>query len=196
MPRPAVNHNALCDEIVATAETLLKETSGKRLVFSDVSDRMGVSQSYVYKFFKNKDALVAELARRWFEKVEQAGEEISSSNLPWQQLLRSHILTTLALKKNAYQDDPQLFATYLNLASTHEALVVQHTRTLADQLRRVLDSGFSSKNSNTDKMLEILLDATVQFRVPHAILNAPNNAAPERANQILDVIIDYFEKEL
>ena len=107
----------MCDEIVATAETLLKETSGKRLVFSDVSDRMGVSQSYVYKFFKNKDALVAELARRWFEKVEQAGEEISSSNLPWQQLIRSHILTTLALKKNAYQDDPQLFATYLNLAS-------------------------------------------------------------------------------
>ena len=192
MPRPRIDEQAVRDRIIEIAETLLIESSGRRLVLSDIAARMGVSQPYVYRHFKNKDALVAELARRWFEKVEEDGENICNSSQSWQDKLRTYVLSMLQLKRKAYDANPELFAAYLRFAESHGAVVEQHIKVLVDQIRRILVS--SVPENDLENIVNLVLDATVQFRVPAAIMSAPLNATPQRAKPVLNAIIEYIER--
>ncbi len=191
MPRPRVDTQEIQNRIVEIAETLLIETSGQRLVLSDIAARMGVSQPYIYQHFKNKDALVAELASRWFAKVESAGQDICASDLLWQEKLRSHILTTLELKKGAYDANPELFKSYLQLAASHIEIIQSHADILKGQVRSILDQQLEQRD--LDETVDLVLDATVLFRVPAAIVAMPDQATADRAERVLDALISFLE---
>ncbi len=191
MPRPQIDARAVRDQIVDIAETLLVESSGQRLVLSDIAVRMGVSQPYIYRHFKNKHALIAELMKRWFDNIEKTGHEICQSGKPWQVKIREHVLETLRLKRAAFDANPELFAAYLNLAKDHQATVSEHTNVLVRQMSQILELGVSE--NNLEEMVNFTLDATVQFRVPVAILNMPEHATQSRAALVMDAVITFIE---
>lgn len=192
MPRPRVDNTAIRNRIVDIAETLLVESSGRRLVLSDIAARMGVSQPYVYRHFKNKQALVGELAMRWFEKIETAGDDICTSGDIWQDKLRAHILTTLKLKRQAYDANPELFAAYLRLAGAYPDSVQQHVQILTGQMRRIIAPAVAEHEC--DELVNLVLDATVQFRVPSAIMDYPAHATAPRAALVLEALIEFIER--
>lgn len=191
MPRPRIDAHAVRDQIVEIAETLLVESSGQRLILSDIAARMGVSQPYIYRHFKNKQALIAELTKRWFDKVETAGHHICQSDKPWQDKLRDHVLETLRLKREAYDANPALFAAYLNIAQSHRDIVEQHTKVLVGQMVQILEPNI--RDDNLEELVNFTLDATVQFRVPAAIINMPAHATSHRAAIVLDAVIAFIE---
>lgn len=192
MARPRKDPQIIRDTIIKIAEGLLAESGGRRLVLSELAQRMGVSQSYVYRHFTSKDALVGELAQRWFVKVETQGKKICASGLTWQEKLREYILKTLEIKRASYNANPELFMAYLVMAGAHEEIVKQHTSTLAEQLREILSQSVPKSQLNT--ILNLVLDATYQFRVPSAIAHSPSASTKKRANAVLDVLIASIEK--
>lgn len=191
MARPRIDVHAVREQIILIAETLLVESSGQRLVLSDIALRMGVSQPYIYRHFKNKNELVAELIKRWFHKVESTGHEICRSDKPWQDKLRAYILEMLRLKRTAYEANSQLFVSYLQLAQSHKGLVEQHVQVLVDQITQILAPQVPEKD--LEDLVNFTLDATVQFRVPTAIVSAPSHATPLRATMVLDAVIAFVE---
>lgn len=194
MARPRVNVHAVREQIILIAETLLVESSGQRLVLSDIALRMGVSQPYIYRHFKNKSELVAELIKRWFHKVESTGYGICSSDQPWQDKLRACVLETLRLKRTAYEDNPQLFMSYLQFAQSHKGLVEQHVQVLVNQITQILAP--QVPENNLEDLVNFTLDATVQFRVPTAIVSAPSHATALRATMVLDAVIAFIEQRM
>jgi len=193
LPRPHIDARAVRDRIVAIAEELLVESCGQRLVLSDIAARMGVSQPYIYRHFKNKQALIAELAERWFHKIEKVGHDICLTDKRWQDQLKEHILQTLKLKRAAYDHNPKLFAAYLSMAQLHPTLIEKHINTLIAQITQILSRHVPKQD--IELFVNFILDATVQFRTPAAIINAPTHATEERATIVIDAVITYIESQ-
>jgi len=191
MARPRIDADRVKEQIIEIARELVIESGGKRLVLSDIADRMGVSQPYIYTHFKNKQALFAVLAERWFTELEEAGQAICATERAWQCKLRDLIQTFLTIKKAEYERDPALFVACLELASPHRDIVERHVAHLHGLVREILAEIVPP--SQLDTMAHMVLDATSAFRVPHEIARSPARATPERADEVIAALIHYLE---
>ena len=169
-----------------TAEALLAESGGRRLVLSDIAARIGCAQSYIHLHFRTKRDLISALAARWFAKVEQAVKEADSQGSP-EDRLRRQVLATLEIKRAAFDRDPVLFRAYLRLAADHEDVVRAHTDRLIEYLSKPLRELVGDEG--LEDALQLVEDATAQFRVPHMIVLKRGHATEERARRVLDAVL-------
>jgi len=188
MARPQADVQTIRAEILDHAETLLAESGGRRLVLADIAARMNRSQPYVHSYFANKKALVRALALRWFAQVEQEASVAASADGDWRARVRHYVLAIMDVKCAAYDRDPTLFRAYLALASGHGEVVHAHVQRLEDQLRTILSGSLLLEQ--IDPALRLILDTTVQFRVPHIIAQNREAATKQRANAVLDAVLD------
>lgn len=191
MARPRIDADRVKEQIIDIARELVIESGGKRLVLSDIADRMGVSQPYIYTHFKNKQALFAVLAERWFAELEEAGRAVCATQRAWQCKLRDLIQTFLAIKKAEYEKDPALFVACLELAAPHREIIERHIDSLHGLVRDILAE--TVPPAQLDTMAYMVLDATSAFRVPYEIARAPSRATPERAEEVIAALIHYLE---
>src|SRR5215831_18711983 len=63
---------ATFEAILAAAGALFDEVGVDATTMDAVARRAGVSIGAVYRFFENRDALVATLALRWHERIQEA----------------------------------------------------------------------------------------------------------------------------
>lgn len=192
MARPAPDTSNIRAEMLDAAEALLAESGGQRLVMSDIARRLGMSQSYAHRFFPTKHDLVGGLAARWFEAVEAIGAEIIAGNDPAPLRLRRLILATLAVKRSRFDENPQLFIAYMDLARDHMTLVTAHAAVLRGQIREVVSEIVAPQN--IELALELTEDATMRFRVPQFIAQYRQTATDQRANAIVDMVLREFER--
>ena len=169
-----------------TAEELLAESGGRRLVLSDIAARIGCAQSYIHLHFRTKHDLISALAARWFAKVEHAVKEADSRGSP-EDRVRRQVLATLEIKRAAFDLDPVLFRSYLRLAADHEDVARAHTGRLIEYLSNPLRELVGDER--LEEALELVEDATVQFRVPHMIALKRSHATDERARRVLDAVL-------
>lgn len=169
---------------------MLVETQGRRLVLSEIAARVGISQSYAHRFFPTKADLVRALAQRWFDEVEAESTRIAALDLPPPDRLELWILSILRLKRDRFDADPALFRAYLDLASDHMDLVVEHTQRLGAALRAILADMVPAQD--LDRVQATVEDATVLFRVPMNIARFRRNATDERARNVLRALIGHL----
>jgi len=187
MARPKPDSGKIRAEIIKSAETMLTQSSGRRLVLSDIANDLGMSQSNLHRFFATKHDLIETLAQNWFDEVEKRTSQILQSDLTWDQKLRSFILTILRVKRDKFDDDPSLFIAYLDLAKNHEKIVQRHSTKLTSQLEIILAEFLpESELINTVQLVE---DSTAMFRIPHMIALFRSKVSDNRANQVIDLIL-------
>lgn len=173
--------------MIEEAERLLIESSGRRLVLSDVAARTGLSQSYAHRFFPTKADLIRALASRWFEAVEAECERIARSEAPAQERLRTMILATLRMKRARFDHDPALFLAYLELARDHMDLVRAHAADLSAHLSAVLSEIVPAHA--VPAATALVEDATLLFRTPATIAAHRDRATDERAHAVIDALL-------
>jgi AcrR family transcriptional regulator len=181
MARPAPDVDAVRARMLDAAEALLAESRGRRLVLSDVAERVGLSQSYAHRFFATKAALVAALAARWFADVEAAAGAAEAEADP-AEALRAYVLAILRTKAAKHAADPDLFAAYLTRAADHRDVVAAHTARLSAILRGILAR--QVPEDRLDAATAMVEDATAQFRVPALIALYPERATEARARRV------------
>ena len=191
MGRPKIDVGAVRDEILARAEAQLRDSGGERLRLADIAGRMGRAPSYVHLHFRTKHDLVAALAERWFAAVENAVREADAAAGSSEEALRAQVLAMLAVKRAKLDADPELFHAYLRLAGNHMELARAHVARLRELLRarvaEIVDVG--SDGMAVERAVDLVEDATVQFRVPHMIALYPERATPERAQEVLAMLL-------
>lgn len=186
MPRPKANVAEARALILAEAEQLLGETDGRRLVLSEVAARMGISQSYVHRFFRTKADLVQSLAERWFSEIHTEADRVAALDLPAEERLELWVLALMRLKRARYEENPELFQAYLDLASKNMDLLEKHATELDESLRRILSD--MVPKATLEACTACVQDATVLFTVPFNIARFPGRATDERAQNVLRVI--------
>jgi AcrR family transcriptional regulator len=146
------------EEILDAAEEVLRRYGPAKANVVDVARALNVSHGTVYRHFPSKAALREAVAERWLESVAAPLDEITDAREWFDALIQA--------KRSRAQEDPELFATYVNLAHESGDVIQRHVDHLIDSLTRIVG------DRNTARAMFL---ATSRFHDPK---HAPEWTAP------------------
>lgn len=187
MARPKADTDKIKARLIIEAEKQLEQSDGRRLVLSDLAERVGMSQSYVHTFFPTKADLVRALAAKWFDAVEAVSCDAVRNNQPAEQRLETWLLEVLRIKRDRFDANPKLFRAYLELASGHMDLVQSHVEALRRDLETIVTDLVPA--SRVLAALDVIENATLLFRTPQNIAAYRSRATDDAARAICQLIV-------
>ncbi len=197
MPRPQTDMRAEKARLLAIAETLLKKQGSLKITLSEVAAIAGMSQSNIYRFFPSKVSLFEEIISSWFEDVEAGLRTILNSNESGEQKIREIILHQLRLKRARFDEDPDLFQALMEMASGNMDLVNRHVQAIHSFKTGAMQQFFLESDlpmHHLEKAVSLAEDMTVLFRDPRAIAARRPDCTDERANVVIDFLIDGLKR--
>jgi AcrR family transcriptional regulator len=126
--------------LVAEGDVLRRFGPAKATVV-DVARALGVSHGSVYRHFPSKAALRDAVTERWLARVSLPLEAVAAGEGPAPERLRRWLDLLIASKRRMAREDPELFATYVELAAEAREVVRAHVDTLTAQLARIIADG-------------------------------------------------------
>lgn len=187
MARPKADTEKIKTLLILGAEKQLEQSDGRRLVLSDLAERVGMSQSYVHTFFPTKSDLVRALAAKWFDAVEAVSRDAAHKDRPVELRLELWLLEVLRIKRDRFDANPKLFQAYLELASTHMDLVQSHVATLRRDLETIVADLVPA--SQVSDAVDLIENATLLFRTPQNIATYRSRATDAAARSVCKLII-------
>ena len=119
MARPQIDQDAVREQLFLAAEDHLRNHGAVTVSISDIAAACGMAQSNFYRFFESKEAFYEALAGRWFEELNTIMETVVAADLSPRDKLYAFFARRLALKRARHAEDPDLFATYLEIGDEH-----------------------------------------------------------------------------
>ncbi|MBI0299161.1 TetR family transcriptional regulator [Streptomyces sp. PRKS01-29] len=167
--------------ILEATEDVLRRYGPAKATVVDVARALGVSHGSVYRHFRSKTALREAVTERWLDQEHDGLSRIARATGPAADRLEDWLLTLFAAKRRKAGVDPELFATYLELASENSEIVARHVETMIGQLITIVESGIASGEftmRDARATARALWDATAQFHDP---VYAPRWSDPDMA---------------
>ena len=132
----------LTDErILEAAEEVLRRYGPGKANVVDVARALGVSHGSVYRHFPSKAALRDAVTERWLAEISAPLAAVADGKGPAAERVARWLDLLVASKQRRASDDPELFATYLELAGEAREVVRAHVETLVGQLARIVEDG-------------------------------------------------------
>lgn len=188
MPRPKPDAEKIRARLIAEAEAQLEQTDGRRLVLSELAQRVGMSQSHVHTFFPTKADLVRSLAAKWFHEVEEASGKVVRSDAEVGAKLEAWILSILRIKRDRFDANPRLFRAYLELAGEHMDLVQAHVLALHRDLTLIVQDMVPGRDPK--HAVQLVENATLLFRTPQNIAAYRDRATDAAASEVCRMLRD------
>lgn len=157
------------ERIVDATEDVLRRFGPAKATISDVARALGVSHGAVYRYFPSKVLLRDAVIERWFTLEANALTEIATRDSPASERLRSWFDRVIASKRRKALDDPELFATYVELAADSREIVKAHFDSLVEQVTQIIADGVvRGEFMTTDPVASAwaLFHATALFQYP------------------------------
>jgi len=129
------------ERILEAAEEVLRRYGPAKANVVDVARALGVSHGSVYRHFPSKAALRDAVTERWLESISTPLEAIARAERPAPERLERWLDGLVRAKRRKALDDPELFATYIELAAEARDVVRAHVETLVVQLARIIADG-------------------------------------------------------
>jgi AcrR family transcriptional regulator len=129
------------DRILEAAEEVLRRFGPAKANVVDVARVLGVSHGSVYRHFGSKAALRDAVTERWLSEISQPLEAIAAGKGAPRERLRRWLDGLVQAKRRRALDDPELFATYIELTADAREVVKAHVETLVDQVARIIADG-------------------------------------------------------
>jgi AcrR family transcriptional regulator len=165
-----VRENALTrEQILEAAEDVLRRYGPAKANVVDVSRALGVSHGSVYRHFTSKTALRDAVTERWLEGISAPLEAVAREDGPAAERLQRWLDLLVRSKRTKAMDDPELFATYIELAAKAREVVNTHVDTLVGQLARIVRDGVARGEfevTETAAVARAVFDATSRFHNP------------------------------
>jgi len=157
------------EQILDAAQDVLRRYGPAKTTVVDVARELGVSHGSVYRHFPSKAALRDAVAERWLHEMSEPLEAIVGSADPAPERLRRWLDALIAAKRGRAQDDPELFATYAQLAGAAREVIAEHVDALTGQLARIIAAGVAEGAFAADDpraAARAVFDATGRFHNP------------------------------
>jgi AcrR family transcriptional regulator len=157
------------ERILEAAEEALRRYGPAKANVVDVARALGVSHGSVYRHFPSKAALRDAVTERWLSEISKPLEAIAAGKGTARQRLERWLDGLVQAKRRKALDDPELFATYIELAADAREVVKTHVETLVDQLTRIVAEGVADSAFAADDpraAARAAFDATSRFHNP------------------------------
>ncbi|MEV7599499.1 TetR family transcriptional regulator [Kitasatospora sp. NPDC089797] len=157
------------EQILSTAEEVLRRFGPAKATVVDVAREIGVSHSSVYRHFPSKAALREAVTQRWLDQAHHDLTAVKNEPGNATERLEKWLTKLFAAKRKKALDDPELFATYLVLAEENSTVVDAHIETLVQQIGEIFQDGVERKEFKPAHILttaRAVFDATAPFHDP------------------------------
>lgn len=191
MPRPLPDPAQVRENILETAEDLIRQRGAVEFSVSEIAAACDMSQSNLYRYFESKEAFYEAMAGRWFSELNIVMEEVIASDAPAKEKMFAFFSRRLAVKRGRYQDDPNLFASYMEIGHRHFE-VIRGYIDLADHYLAVIVAEAMAEGYFEDLEIDHVVSLTnimVQpFCNPDVMMTMWNTATPENLRVVLDTM--------
>jgi AcrR family transcriptional regulator len=166
------------NQILEAAEEVLRRFGPAKATVVDVARVLGVSHGSVYRHFPSKAALRDAVTERWLARISEPLADVAAEDSPAPERLRRWLDLLIASKRNRALDDPELFATYMDLVTEAREVVRAHVDHLVGQLAQIIADGVAQGEFTVADPVaagRAVFDATSRFHNP---AHAPEWADP------------------
>jgi len=157
------------ERILEAAEEVLRRFGLAKTTVVDVARALGVSHGSIYRHFPSKAALQDAIAEQWLARKSLPLTTITNEEGPATERLRRWLKLLCATTQKNVLADPELFATYKELASEARDVVRAHVDHLIAQLTHILSDGVTQGEFTTaDPVLsaQAVFTAMTRFHDP------------------------------
>ncbi len=157
------------ERILEAAEDVLRRYGPAKTNVVDVARALGVSHGSVYRHFPSKAALRDAVTERWLASISHPLEAVARQEGAAAARLRRWLDLLVSSKRKKALDDPELFATYIELTAGAREVVKAHVDTLVGQLTRIVSDGVEEgefEAPDSSSAARAIFDATARFHNP------------------------------
>ncbi len=192
MPRPETDIEAGREKLIQTAEVIIRERGAISFTITDLAAEAGMSQSNVYRFFENKDALAEAMAGRWFAELITIIEDLVEADMPAKQKLYEFFARRLAIKRARFEEDPDLFRSYMELGNEHFEVIRGYVdltdHYMAMILAEAMEEGYF-EGLELDQIVSLVNTMVQPFCNPNLMVDMMHLADKDRLRQVIDTIL-------
>jgi AcrR family transcriptional regulator len=157
------------ERILEAAEEVLRRYGPAKANVVDVARALGVSHGSVYRHFPSKAALRDAVTERWLAGISTPLEAVAADDGPAPERLVRWLDLLVGAKRSKALDEPELFATYVELTAGARQVVTAHVDTLVGQLAQIIADGASRgelETTDPPAAARAVFDATARFHNP------------------------------
>ncbi|HLZ63620.1 MAG TPA: TetR family transcriptional regulator [Ktedonosporobacter sp.] len=129
------------DRILNVAEDVLRRFGPAKATVIDVARALGVSHGSVYRHFSSKAALREAVTERWLARLSAPLATIITAEGSASERLHHWLHLLFTTKRQSAHNDPELFATYVELADEATGAVIAHVNDLVAQIAHIIADG-------------------------------------------------------
>lgn len=163
------NETLTRERILEAAAEVLRRFGPAKTTVVDVARTLGVSHGSIYRHFPSKAALHDAVAEHWLDEKLVPLATIANEDGPASERLRRWLYQMFASKRKYVFEDPELFATYRELASEARDVAKAHVAHLTAQITHIIIDGVAQGEFTTDDPIvcsRAILTATTRFHDP------------------------------
>ena len=157
------------ERILEAAEEVLRRFGLAKTTVVDVARALGVSHGSIYRHFPSKAALHDAVAEHWLAEKSAPLTAIVNEEGPAAERLRRWLILLSSSTRKYALADPELFATYKELAGAARDVVKAHLDHLAEQITQIIRDGVAQGEfAVADPAVagRAVLNATTRFNDP------------------------------
>jgi AcrR family transcriptional regulator len=186
------------ERILEAAEEVLRRYGPAKANVVDVARALGVSHGSVYRHFPSKAALRDAVTERWLAGISTPLEAVAADDGPAPERLVRWLDLLVGAKRGKALDEPELFATYVELTAGARQVVKAHVDTLVGQLARIIADGVSrGELEATDPAAagRAVFDATARFHNPAHAAEWSNPQIDSQYEGVRALVVSALEPE-
>ena len=191
MPRPETDIEATRIRIMDAADRIIQDKGAISFTMSDLATAVGMSPSNLYRFFESKDALAEAMAGEWFAELLVIMEELVSADMPVEEKLYQFFAKRVVIKRARYEDDPELFESYMELGNEHFDVIKGYVdladHYMASILAEAMEKGYF-KGLELDAVVSLVNTMMQPFCNPQLMMQMMHLATEERLMIVVNTI--------
>jgi AcrR family transcriptional regulator len=184
------------ERILEVTEDVLRRFGLAKATVVDVARALDVSHGSVYRHFPSKASLRDAVAKRWLDRANAPLEKIAESSGPAAARLERWLRALFAIKHRKVSDDPEMFATYMALASEAREVVKAYRDGMVDQIAHILSDGVKQGAfhvADVKASARAVFDATIRFHHPAHAEEWSDPALAARIDAVLTLLLRGLE---
>jgi AcrR family transcriptional regulator len=157
------------ERILEAAEGVLRRYGPAKANVVDVARALGVSHGSVYRHFPSKAALRDAVTERWLADISAPLAAVADEEAAAPDRLQRWLDLLVDSKRRKALEEPELFATYVELTAEAREVVKAHVDTLVGQLARIIADGVARGEldcADPSAAARAVFDATTRYHNP------------------------------
>lgn len=192
MPKTGLKPEDIKTRAIAIAEEEIRKNGVDRLRLTDVARRMHLSHAALYLHFKDREALMDEVSRRWLEIIDGKLSLLVASAMPARRKVKEWFLTLYTEKRERVRKNSELYGAFLVSGEKARPFIADHVKKSRDQLCQILSEGNSTGDwrvKDPRAAAKVLFDGMMVYHHPRFILERRELDERSALSALLEVLL-------